>query len=280
MAMVSRFDDSRLIFVRQIDHSEVVGFFAAHWGNDVFERPRPYASVALAAQEHDKGWAEWEMRPTLSPDGRPLDYQGGGLDQLGFHSRNMDRLLAVDPYAGLVNLMHNVGLLNSGYGLMLPEFPSRMHEPGAPEFVERYEELRPKVVAQLRETDEFRDSATEEHIWENYRLMQIFDLMGQYFCNRYPLTRPERPFGPNDNLRDMKVPLRYGGDQTTITIDIVDDFRAVIDPYPFDVDPLVVRYPARLLLAQPYGSQEDFLHDYYSGERLVVTLSLQSASSA
>src|SRR5581483_11633960 len=63
MAMVSRFDDSRLIFVRQIDHSEVVGFFAAHWGNDVFERPRPYASVALAAQEHDKGWAEWEMRP-------------------------------------------------------------------------------------------------------------------------------------------------------------------------------------------------------------------------
>jgi hypothetical protein len=31
--------------------------------------------VVLAAQEHDRGWWQWECRPTLSDAGGPLDYQ-------------------------------------------------------------------------------------------------------------------------------------------------------------------------------------------------------------
>jgi len=54
--MVNPYDDSRLMLALQIDHSRVAGFFAAHWGNQDFARPEPYASVVLAAHEHDIGW--------------------------------------------------------------------------------------------------------------------------------------------------------------------------------------------------------------------------------
>ena len=69
------YDDARIILALQIDHSRVAGYFAAHWGNRLFDRPEPYSSVVLAATEHDIGWWEWEMKPsTLNDKGFPLDY--------------------------------------------------------------------------------------------------------------------------------------------------------------------------------------------------------------
>jgi len=40
--------------------------------------------------------------------------------------------------------------------------------------------------------------------------------MGQFFCNRYPLTSSERTGGPQHTLSDVPVPVRYSGEQTTI----------------------------------------------------------------
>ena len=61
--MAYPYDDTRIILALQIDHSRVAGHFAAHWGNQEFDRPKPYSSVVLAAHEHDIGWWEWEMKP-------------------------------------------------------------------------------------------------------------------------------------------------------------------------------------------------------------------------
>ena len=45
--MAYPYDSSRLILALQIDHSRVAGYFAAHWGNKDFDRPKPYSSVVL-----------------------------------------------------------------------------------------------------------------------------------------------------------------------------------------------------------------------------------------
>ena len=66
--MVNQYDQSRLLLVLQVDHSRVAGFLAAHRGNEAFAKPQPYASVVLAAQEHDIGWWEWEMKPSTLND--------------------------------------------------------------------------------------------------------------------------------------------------------------------------------------------------------------------
>src|SRR6476646_1137105 len=126
--MVCPYDDSRLLLILQIDHSRIAGWIAAHWGNDRFARLCPYASMVLAAQEHDSGWWEWEIKPTLGPGGRPLDYQGGGkvLGQiwLDLYSHGIERVAQQDPYAGYMVSMHGQGLLNRGFGLR-PTLPDR-----------------------------------------------------------------------------------------------------------------------------------------------------------
>jgi len=280
--MICNYDENRLLLIRQTDHSEVVGFLAAHWGNDKFERPRPWTSMMLAAQEHDKAWTTWELLPTLTDDSHPIDYQGATgpnanrVSVLPKFSVDTDRLIDVDPYAGLVSLMHAVGLVNRGYNGLLKHMMDRTKDPGGQEFVDEREERRRELLAHLRSTDEYGEMTSEERIWENYHLMEIFDLMGQFFCNRYPLTDPSRQRGPHADLSDVPVPYCYGGEQTPIKIEVLDDFEAAVRPYPFDADPLVLSFPARLTKKEPYRSQDEFLHDYFTGERVTVSYTLHS----
>ena len=65
--------------------------------------------------------------------------------------------------------------------------------------------------------------------------------------------------------------------EVTLELTVVDDTRATVDPYPFDVSPLAISYPARLLPRQPYPSQDAFLHDYYTAPSLTITYTLQAA---
>src|SRR6516164_733821 len=112
--MAYPYDDARIILALQIDHSRVAGYFAAHWGNQNFDRPKPYSSVVLAATEHDIGWWEWEMKPsTLNDKGLPLDYHDGSFKYLGqlrldFYKNAVDRVLPRDPYAAMLMAMHGV----------------------------------------------------------------------------------------------------------------------------------------------------------------------------
>ena len=117
--MVSSFDQNRLLLVLQIDHSKVTGWFAAHWGNDVFARPAPYGAMVLAAQEHDTGWWDWEIKPQLNAEGLPPDYIGsikhlGEKVWLNFYRHGIERLAEQDPYAGYIVSLHADGLLTQG----------------------------------------------------------------------------------------------------------------------------------------------------------------------
>ena len=46
--------------------------------------------------------------------------------------------------------------------------------------------------------------------------------------------------------------------------------------YPFDVDPLEIPIPARLVPDRRYASQAEFLREYYKAERCVITYSLHA----
>ena len=74
--MVCPYDDSRVLLILQTDHSRIAGLLAAHWGNDQFARLQPYSSMVLAAQEHDSGWWDWEIKPSVNEQGYPSDYIG------------------------------------------------------------------------------------------------------------------------------------------------------------------------------------------------------------
>lgn len=279
--MVSHFDDSRLLLVLQIDHSRVAGLLAAHWGNETFAPPKPYTSVVLAAQEHDNGWWEWEMKPsTLNDQGYPLDYHDGSLKYLGkfrldFYRNGVNRVIERDPYAGLIVLMHGVGLMNAGYG-MFTYPPDRSADPRVKEYIENQEALRLRLLDDLGRSENLREFLTDEHIWMNFKLMEIFDQMAQFLCNRHPLNSKARRHGPSDTLNNVPAPIGHGRGEVTLTLDVIDETRAIVRPYPFDVDPLPISFPARLVPKRTYSSGEEFLQEFYTAERTMVHYSLHA----
>jgi hypothetical protein len=274
--MVCRFDDERLLLVLQIDHSRVAGFLASHWGNHVFARPRPYLSVVLAAQEHDSSWWEWEARPEIDASGHPIDYADGGVDparKTVFDRVGIARVAEQDPYAGLLVGMHIAGLCCQRFDTT-PHLPDKRHVPEVWTFLREQEATRNQWLADLRESVAFRDFATDEEVWRNYRLVQIYDQVGQILCNRYPFNTTERRTAAPTVLRH--APVAPGEDDVTLHLDIVDEVRAIVRPYPFDVSPLRVTFPARLVPKGPYRSQDEFLGEFYRGERIALTRTLQA----
>lgn len=279
--MVSPYDQSRLLLVLQIDHSRVAGYLAAHWGNEMFARPEPYESVVLAAQEHDNGWWEWEIKPgTLNDRGYPLDYHDGSLKYLGklrldFYKNAVDRIAEKDPYSGLVVLMHGVGLMNAGYG-MFAYPPDRSSNPLVRDYIQGQEELRVKLLEDLRRSEAFCEFSADDYVWMNFKLMEIFDQLAQFLCNRYPLNSDKRRLGPSNTLNNVPAPKGAGRDEVVLTVDVKDAANAVVRPYPFDVDPLVISFPARLVSDRPYQSEGDFLENFYKAERTTISYTLHA----
>ena len=56
-----------LLVIRQTDHALLAGFFAKEWANEEFTTPQPNGFFCLAVAEHDNGWSDWELQPTLDP---------------------------------------------------------------------------------------------------------------------------------------------------------------------------------------------------------------------
>lgn len=278
--MVNHYDDEHLLLVLQIDHSRVVGLFAARWGNDDFARLNPYSSMVLAAQEHDSGWWDWEIRPTLNDKGYPLDYIGSvgalGPVWLDFYGSVVDRIASKDPYAAYFVSMHGDGLVTKGMGLLdyMPDW-SKV-DPRFKAFVDDQHEIRAGLLKELRAQVGLEDVVTDEYLWTNYKYLEVFDQLGQFICNRYPLNSTAREKGPTHTLSDVPVPVAVGKDDAHITVDVQDESRAIINPYPFDIDPLVITFPGRLVPNREYESQDEFLPYFYGGERIQIEYSLHS----
>lgn len=278
--MVCPYDDERLLLILQVDHSKVTGWFAAHWGNDVFSRLSPYAAMVLAAQEHDSGWWDWEIKPQLNNEGLPPDYIGsikhlGGKVWLDFYRHGIYRLADQDPYAGYIVSLHSDGLLTQGRGL-LAYMPDYSVYPEVKEFLAEQESYRAELMKQLTNSEQYRDFVSEEQLWTNFKLMEVFDQMGQFVCNRYPFSSTQRKNGPSNTMSNVPVPTKLGSDDAVLTFTVKDESRATVAPYPFDVDPLPVSFQGRLIPKRRYVDQGQFLYEYYRAEKLAINYLLLS----
>jgi hypothetical protein len=279
--MVCRYDDARLLLTLQTDHSRIAGLIAAHWGNRDFAPLAPYAAMVLAAQEHDSGWWDWETKPSLNDQGYPPDYIGsikhlGQTVWLDFYRHGIQRVAERDPYAGYNVSMHGEGLLTRGMGL-LPYMPDYTVYPEVQQFIREQKVVREKLLTTLRDIGDYKDAISEQHCWTNFKYMEVFDQMAQFICNRYPFNSTERKNGPTNQLSNVPVPVSPGQGDVTLTIAVQDEKNALVQPYPFDMNPLVISIPGRLVPNRPYSSQADFLRDFYKAERVSTTYTLHAA---
>ena len=120
--MIVRYEsDGTVVMITQNDHAQLSGLFAAHWGNDKFEKPQPYGSLVRAAMFHDRGWIRYETSPQLNPQtGKTPNYRDVPVDmaQLAAFQWASDWLSGIDPYAGLMIAKHRTGLWQGRYGVI------------------------------------------------------------------------------------------------------------------------------------------------------------------
>jgi hypothetical protein len=279
--IVCPYNESFLVLVLQTDHSRIAGLLAAHWGNDEFARLNPYASMVLAAQEHDSGWWDWEIKPTVNEQGYPADYIGS-IKHLGqgvwldLYRRAIERLATRDLYAAYYVSMHGEALLTRGMGL-LPSMPDYTGDAAVQKFIAEQKSLRARLLDQLHKDHSLRAVTSETQLWTNFKLMEVFDQFAQFVCNRYPFNSQARKNGPTNTLANVPVPVAAGKPDVTITVDVQNETEAIVRPFPFDVSPLVLSFQGRLVPNRRYTNQEEFLQDFYRAERIDVNYTLRAA---
>jgi hypothetical protein len=104
--------DGSFIAIGQASHAWLSGQLARGWGNDRFGVVEPWEEVCLGAEQHDVGWIEWDLDPTIDPGtGRPHTFMSLPLpDKLALWSGAARKMLSQSRYAALLVSMHGTAL--------------------------------------------------------------------------------------------------------------------------------------------------------------------------
>lgn len=253
--MIIRKEESgALVLIGQTDHSRFVGQLAAHWGNTDFEAPKPNDSVVRAATFHDYGWLRYETSPLVNPEsGEPYPFLKLPMtaQQLGSYQWALDWMADIDPYSGLIVNMHRTGLWQGRYGKI-------KHPAGRYNLTTLSPEVQAFVAKNHGWQERQRATLDVKGVWTNYRLLQVWDLLGLYFGCQEPYEDHVEP-----------VPTSYAGaddDGVRMTLKPVGPRRVAFDPYPFDVRPCRVQLSYKRAPRATFEDSEAFRRVWFGGE--------------
>jgi len=265
--------------ISQNDHGDLAGQFAAHWGNDRFDQLKPYQSMVLAAETHDNGWWDWDIYPSIDDNGVPIPFTRTPREfRSNFYGKGIDNVIARDAYAGLIVSMHGVGLGQKRYGTM-PSMVER-DDPYSQHFIAEREPTHKDMIDKLSRLEQYAGLTSQERIWHNYLLMQVFDRLSLFFCSNFDITTVA---AAGSHTKEGKAyygstikptPMKPGEEDGQIQLRVLDRQTCVIDPYPFDSSPLRVSVRGKLIQKRKYRSQEEFREIYGKAQRQEFTFTL------
>lgn len=250
--MIIREQGDELLLIRQTDHAFLAGFFAKEWGNEEFPKPEPFESFCLAVAEHDNGWSEWELQPTLDPKARtPYSFMSIPTDEhIGLYQRGIERLVKVDHYAALLVSMHCAGLYDRARATM-PGFSAKYvkSEESAlvSEFVQRLRLQQLRLKVDLRANLPTKELVVEESLKANFERLEALDRLSLHLC----LT-------PQENCVIDTVPKNSAGDEVDLDLRSEGANVLTLAPYPFRREVLEVSILARRIPKRVYVDNEDF----------------------
>jgi hypothetical protein len=249
--IVRKQPNGEMILVGQTEHSRLVGQLAAHWGNEKFAVPEPFDSMARLAAFHDYGWLRYETSPLFNQEtGDTPEFRQVPPSPLQLEAYEWchDWLLAPDPLASLVANMHRTGLFRGRYGTI--KHPQAFTPPkGIPPALEAF------VVKNEARQERERGAFDPQQLHTNYRLLQVWDLLGLYFGCQDPCDDYIEP-----------VPVTYDdreGEGVRLTMHAITPRKVAFDPYPFDARQLHVQMSYKTLPKSVYPDAESFRKDYF-----------------
>jgi hypothetical protein len=239
-----------MVVIRQTDHAFLSGFFAREWGNEVFERPEPFASFCLAAAEHDNGWQEWELLPGVDPKTfAPHTFMTVPTDEhIALYQRGIERAVRADLYAGMLIVGHCMNLYDRARATM-PGYSAKYvksHEQHlAADFVQRLRLQQLRLKVDLRNDPAMRPFTDESRIKANQQRLDVLDRLSLYFC-----------LGEGGNITIEDVPV---SEQSEVDWQLreVGENRYTLEPYPFRREPLEFALLERRIPKRRYMDEGD-----------------------
>src|SRR6185312_1864652 len=189
--MLVRRDGETVLAIGQLSHSWLSGQLARAWGNERFCAPQPREAVALGAEQHDVGWAMFDLQPGLNvQSGLPRSFLELSVQEhLTIWSTAPDRLLTSSAHAALVVSLH---------GSSLSQLRLRTAEDGRDE-LQRHVETEGERQEQLRRMlglSELQAARLQRQMW-------TWDGVSLALCNAWdPFTARDVP--PHDGLVDLE----------------------------------------------------------------------------
>lgn len=264
--------DEKIIMITQLEHQEIAGQLASLWGNSQFSKPEPFSAMVVAAGNHDIGWWNGDTHPVINPRTEfPYTFtELPVLEWLKMYQGGIDRIAERDPYEGLMVCMHGVGLRKNRYDTVPATDRKDTLSPKEKKSVHDYilggETLQAELRKKISRDPQYKRHSSDERVWTNYKLVQIWDRLSLHFCS-------EGILGGIVGGILRPVPVRYGLDDTQIRLEKTDGRQFSIAPFPFDSSPIRLSMRARYIPKKRYHSDEDLRCAYYNAE--IVTLPIE-----
>lgn len=239
------------IVIRQTDHAFLCGYFAREWGNQSFSRPEPFQSFCLAAAEHDNGWQEWELAPSVDPRTfAPYTFMTVPTEEhISLYQRGIDRVLKADLYAGILVVSHCMGLYDRtratipGYSA---KYVKSQEQHVANDFVQRLRLQQLRLKVDLRNNPATKPFTDEKLIKTNLQRLEALDRLSLYFC-----------LGGTEDATIDAVPTNDDGAEVDWDVRPVGRNQFTIHPYPFRRDPLEFAILARRIPKRRYADDTE-----------------------
>lgn len=270
-SMIRRLVDADFYLIPQDEHAKLSGLLAAHFGNRRFDLPSPREPVVEAIRMHDCGWPRFDARPTLNPDGRPLDvFESLQAVAIRAWEAAGDAMHGRDPYAQLLVSLHTLGL--SGFAANHAKDRTAVFELNRFQHreIERQERLRRilgmsldtplKLGLAIGQGDEH-----EERLRRNHWILQALDRISlAACCTEMPFDRVDN-IVPKERLRPTPL-LFTRSDATAVRV----------EPWPFDVEAIALDVGFRRVPARAYPSPEAFLDLYDAAHDETIRLTVHA----
>ena len=223
-----RLENDRALAIGQLSHSWLSGQLARAWGNERFGSVYPREEVALGAEQHDIGWALFDLVPGFSQEtGLPRTFLELSVEEhLAIWRAAPERLLTQSACAALVVCMH---------GRALSELRARHAPEHAAQLQGHIDEERARqaVLCATLGISDAEAARIQRQMW-------TWDGLSLALCHAW------RPFATRD------VPAAEG--VLDLELRDRDDGTCTLDPWPFQTGWLEVRCEA-LCLARRYDDE-------------------------
>jgi hypothetical protein len=275
-------NEDKLIIFFQHEHGDLAGQIAAHWGNERFTAPVPFEETVYAASLHDMSWVFWDYYPTsITTDHKPVPW----YEMRKYAFQEFSRFYGIQitgvgphhPYAELLLAMHSAGLYKGRYGTQPTHSSLRTERrPEWQDDLDRLEKLQQDAKQRVLTLPGGSDWVSDKVLWSNYRLLEVWDRLSQYFIGRDDNI-------PNSTINP--VPLSYAGDETQIKLERGINEKSdqpaksvTLFPYPFTNNPQVFFIRAVLIPNKAYSDERELAKAILQGQRQNFEINAHDAS--